>query len=115
MEELAHAKPTLASPKRPSFKGAAIMDHKKMSNPHGRLNRRSFLDAAGTLAGGLAAWGLNEHGERCALAEQLNVPYGVAAAEPSSAIPNNAARSRPRVPRGRLAGESSLSINSRSR
>src|SRR5260370_27554355 len=52
VEKLAHARLTLASPKRPSFKGTAIMDHKKTSNHHGHLNRRSFLDAAGGLAGG---------------------------------------------------------------
>src|SRR5712671_3074579 len=33
------------------------MDHKKMSNHHRRLNRRSFLDAAGRLAGGGLAAG----------------------------------------------------------
>ncbi len=37
------------------------MDHKAMSNHHRRLNRRSFLDAAGKLAGGgLAAGGIVE-------------------------------------------------------
>src|SRR6516164_3055739 len=45
-------------PKRPCFKGAAIMDHKKTSNHHRRVNRRSFLDAAaGRLAGGGLAVG----------------------------------------------------------
>src|ERR1035437_6216675 len=44
-------------PTRPSFKGTAIMDRKKTSNHHGRLNRRSFLDAAGRLAGGGLAVG----------------------------------------------------------
>src|SRR5262245_50955867 len=39
------------------FKGAAIMDHKKTSNHHRRLNRRAFLDAAGRLAGGGLAVG----------------------------------------------------------
>ena len=33
------------------------MDHKKTSNHHGYLNRRSFLDAAGGLAGGGLAVG----------------------------------------------------------
>jgi hypothetical protein len=33
------------------------MDHKNMSNQHGCLNRRSFLDAAGRLAGGALAVG----------------------------------------------------------
>ena len=33
------------------------MDHKKTSNHHGHLNRRSFLDAAGRLAGGGLAVG----------------------------------------------------------
>ncbi len=33
------------------------MDHKKTSNHHGHLNRRSFLDAAGSLAGGALAGG----------------------------------------------------------
>src|SRR4051812_9822391 len=33
------------------------MDHKKTSNHHRRLNRRSFLDAAGRLAGGGLAVG----------------------------------------------------------
>ena len=33
------------------------MDHKKTSNHHRRLNRRSFLDAAGSLAGGSLAVG----------------------------------------------------------
>src|SRR5215813_3437401 len=45
------------SPKRSCCKGAAIMDHKKTSNHHGRLNRRSFLGAAGRLAGGGLAGG----------------------------------------------------------
>src|SRR5262249_35236693 len=44
-------------PKRSCFKGAAIMNHKKTSNHHRRLNRRSFLDAAGRLAGGGLAVG----------------------------------------------------------
>src|ERR1035437_7709618 len=44
-------------PKRPSFKGAATMDRKKTSNHHGYLNRRSFLAAAGRLAGGGLAVG----------------------------------------------------------
>ena len=57
VEKLAHVRLTLASPKRPSFKGTAIMDHKKTSNHHGHLNRRSFLDAAGRLAGGGLAVG----------------------------------------------------------
>ena len=33
------------------------MDHKKTSNHHGHLNRRSFFDAAGRLAGGGSAVG----------------------------------------------------------
>lgn len=33
------------------------MDHKKLSNHCGRLNRRSFLDATGRLAGGGLAVG----------------------------------------------------------
>src|ERR1039457_5865971 len=57
VEKLAHVSLTLASPKRPSFKGTAIMDHNKTSNHHGHLNRRSFLDAAGGLAGGGLAVG----------------------------------------------------------
>src|SRR5262245_63025666 len=44
-------------PKRSYFKGSAIMDHKKTANHHRRLNRRSFLDAAGRLAGGGLAVG----------------------------------------------------------
>src|ERR1022692_969087 len=37
------------------------MDHKKMSNHHKHLNRRSFLDAAGSLAGsGLAVGAIFE-------------------------------------------------------
>src|SRR6201987_1860905 len=44
-------------PKHSCFKGAARMDHKKTSNHHRRLNRRSFLDAAGRLAGGGLAGG----------------------------------------------------------
>jgi len=50
LEKLAHVRLPLAFPKRPSFEEAGIMDHKKTSNHHGRLNRRSFLDAAGRLA-----------------------------------------------------------------
>src|SRR5262249_39592258 len=57
VEKVAHVRLTLASPKRPSFKEAGIMDHKKTSNHHGHLNRRSFLDAAGRLAGGGLAVG----------------------------------------------------------
>ena len=33
------------------------MDYRKTSNHHGHLNRRSFLDAAGRLAGGGSAGG----------------------------------------------------------
>src|SRR5438067_12002498 len=33
------------------------MNHMKMSNHHGRLNRRSFMEAAGRLAGGGLAVG----------------------------------------------------------
>src|SRR4051812_49172585 len=44
-------------PEHSCFKGAAIMDHNKTSNHHRRLNRRSFLDAAGRLAGGGLAVG----------------------------------------------------------
>lgn len=51
VEKLVPVRLTLASPKRRFVKRAAIMDRKKTSNHHGRLNRRSFLDAAG---GGLA-------------------------------------------------------------
>jgi hypothetical protein len=57
VEELSHVRLTLASTKRPSFKGAVIMDRKKTSNHHGHLNRRLFLDAAGRLAGGGLAVG----------------------------------------------------------
>src|SRR6476660_639929 len=57
VEELAHVRLTLASPKRPSFKGIAIMDHKKTANHHGHLNQRSFLEAAGGLASGVLAIG----------------------------------------------------------
>ena len=57
VEKLAHVRLTLAFPKRSCFKGAAIMDREKTPNHHGHLNRRSFLDAAGRLAGGGLAVG----------------------------------------------------------
>src|SRR5260370_35372960 len=57
VEKLAHVRLNTGFPKRPSFKGTAIMDRKKTSNYHGYLNRRSFLHAASTLAGGGLAVG----------------------------------------------------------
>ncbi len=57
VEKLAHVRLNTGFPKRPSFKGTAIMDRKKESNHHGYLNRRSFLHAAGRLAGGGLAVG----------------------------------------------------------
>jgi hypothetical protein len=54
VEKLAHVRLNTGFPKRPSFKGTAIMDRKKTSNHHWYLNRRSFLHAAGRLGGGLA-------------------------------------------------------------
>jgi len=56
MENLALIRLT-PPPTHPSFKGTAIMDRKKTSNQHGHLNRRSFLEAAGRLAGGGLAVG----------------------------------------------------------
>src|SRR4029077_15904564 len=57
VEKVAHVRLTLASPTRPSFKEAGIMDHKKTSDQHGHLNRRLFPTAAGRLAGGGLAVG----------------------------------------------------------
>ena len=57
VEKLAHVRLNTGFPKRPSFKGTAIMDRKKTSNHHGYLNRRSFLHAVNTLAGGGLAVG----------------------------------------------------------
>src|SRR5689334_8710027 len=55
-----------------SPKGTEIM-HEKTSNHHGRLNRRSFLDAAGTLAAGGLALGATFATIRpsCAWGQQL--------------------------------------------
>src|SRR5580704_19035955 len=57
VEKLAHVRLNAGFPRRPPFKGTAIMDRKKTSNHHGYLNRRSFLQAAGRLAGGGLAGG----------------------------------------------------------
>jgi hypothetical protein len=76
VEKLAHVRLNTGFPRRPSFKGTAIMDRKNTSNHHGHLNRRSFLHAAGRLGDGLAvgatfeaiwpssAWGREIH-EQC--------------------------------------------------
>src|ERR1700722_6135704 len=56
VENLAHVRLNTGFPKRPSFKGTAIMD-RKASKHHGYLNRRSFLQDGGRLAGGGLAVG----------------------------------------------------------
>jgi hypothetical protein len=54
VEKLADVGLNTGFPKRPSFKGTAIMDLMKTSNHHGYLDRRSFVQAASRLGGGLA-------------------------------------------------------------